>query len=75
MNHPNPHDQPEEPECDACQGTGGIKHDEYDAHGEAFLVIERCVLCTGTGTLSQAAQRELGEGEAEQRKIDERRGK
>ena len=70
MNHPNPHDQPEEPECDACAGTGFLT-----LKLDGAITLGVCVLCDGRGTLSQAAQRELGEGEADQRKIDERRGK
>ncbi len=34
-----------------------------------------CALCDWSGTLSQAAQREFGSNDAEQRKLDERRGK
>ena len=74
MNHPNPHDQPEEPECDACQGAGVV----IEVAPDSLIGRRRradCVLCNGTGTLSQAAQRELGATEAEQRKIDERWGK
>ena len=77
MNHPNPHDQPDEPTCDACNGTGCLSSARCDTCGGKGCesCFGDCVLCHGTGTLSQAAQRELEVADKDQRKIEERRGK
>ncbi len=49
--------------CDACDGLGYIDSDVAGVAAERW-----CVLCHGTGYLSEAAQREIADEERAERK-------